>query len=349
MKERDFPIDFLRTLGLFAIILAHVSPPALISQLRSFDVPLMVVISGYVFAITKPTSENTFKLIPYVKNRFVRLAIPVWIFLSFFFILVFISSHVLNIPFPFGGAKILSSYLLWNGIGYVWIIRVFLMIAICGPLFIKKIEKFKNKLHIIAILYVSYEIIFLLYTKIYFKLNDNLNLILIGTLFYLIPYLLFFTYGTFFRQMKKNTTSSIILILVITLVVGIWYTYDKNGVLLDIRRFKYPPTSFYTTYAILRSTLLLKYINIFEKIKSIKSRTLIHFIGSSTLWIYLWHIPIVLFLHFAEFNYIFIKYILVICLSICITFIQQKFLYFLLTKNKLLKSREKLLKIIFTG
>src|SRR3989339_290625 len=309
MKERDFPIDFLRTLGLFAIILAHVSPPALISQLRSFDVPLMVVISGYVFAITKPTSENTFKLIPYVKNRFVRLAIPVWIFLSFFFILVFISSHVLNIPFPFGGAKILSSYLLWNGIGYVWIIRVFLMIAICGPLFIKKIEKFKNKLHIIAILYVSYEIIFLLYTKIYFKLNDNLNLILIGTLFYLIPYLLFFTYGTFFRQMKKNTTSSIILI----------------------------------------STLLLKYINIFEKIKSIKSRTLIHFIGSSTLWIYLWHIPIVLFLHFAEFNYIFIKYILVICLSICITFIQQKFLYFLLTKNKLLKSREKLLKIIFTG
>ena len=94
MKERDFPIDFLRTLGLFAIILAHVSPPALISQLRSFDVPLMVVISGYVFAITKPTSENTFKLIPYVKNRFVRLAIPVWIFLSFFHPCLYIIARI---------------------------------------------------------------------------------------------------------------------------------------------------------------------------------------------------------------------------------------------------------------
>ena len=142
MKNRNFPIDFLRTLGLFAIILAHVSPPLFISQLRSFDVPLMVILSGFVFALTKKTDETEFKLNTYIKNRFIRLVVPVWVFLSFFFPLVFISAQILNIPFPFDGPKILSTYLLWEGIGFVWIIRIFLMMSLFGPLFIKKIDIF---------------------------------------------------------------------------------------------------------------------------------------------------------------------------------------------------------------
>lgn len=39
-------IDFLKTLGLLLLILAHVDAPAFILQLRCFDVPLMVILSG---------------------------------------------------------------------------------------------------------------------------------------------------------------------------------------------------------------------------------------------------------------------------------------------------------------
>ena len=39
-------VDFLKIIGLSCIILAHVNPPAWIMMLRSFDVPLMVIISS---------------------------------------------------------------------------------------------------------------------------------------------------------------------------------------------------------------------------------------------------------------------------------------------------------------
>ena len=48
IKERNIKIDFIKFLGLFAIILAHVGPNEKIFQLRNFDVPLMVFISGFL-------------------------------------------------------------------------------------------------------------------------------------------------------------------------------------------------------------------------------------------------------------------------------------------------------------
>jgi fucose 4-O-acetylase-like acetyltransferase len=46
LNNRDLRIDILRVAGLLLIILAHVSPPFLLFQFRTFDVPLMVFVSG---------------------------------------------------------------------------------------------------------------------------------------------------------------------------------------------------------------------------------------------------------------------------------------------------------------
>ena len=51
-------IDFLKTLGLFCIILAHVNAPGFVMQLRNFDVPLMVILSG-MLAATSNRVKNT--------------------------------------------------------------------------------------------------------------------------------------------------------------------------------------------------------------------------------------------------------------------------------------------------
>lgn len=45
-KQRLYYIDFLKALGLTGIIIAHVAPPNWLMWLRSFDVPLMVIISS---------------------------------------------------------------------------------------------------------------------------------------------------------------------------------------------------------------------------------------------------------------------------------------------------------------
>lgn len=53
MKNRDEGIDVLRTIGVLSIILAHVNPPSNILNVRSFDVVLLVFVSGMSYA------ENT--------------------------------------------------------------------------------------------------------------------------------------------------------------------------------------------------------------------------------------------------------------------------------------------------
>ena len=50
IKERDNSIDILRAIALFGIILVHVKPWPWLWQLRDFDVPLMVFLSGVVYS-----------------------------------------------------------------------------------------------------------------------------------------------------------------------------------------------------------------------------------------------------------------------------------------------------------
>ena len=51
-KVRDQGIDVLRWLAITGIIIAHVNPSAFWLQLRSFDVPLMVLLSGICFGVS---------------------------------------------------------------------------------------------------------------------------------------------------------------------------------------------------------------------------------------------------------------------------------------------------------
>lgn len=47
--ERNPYIDFLRAFGLLLLFVAHTNPPALLHALRTFDVPLMVVVSAICY------------------------------------------------------------------------------------------------------------------------------------------------------------------------------------------------------------------------------------------------------------------------------------------------------------
>ena len=58
--QRDLYIDFLRFIGISLIILAPVEAPAGITQFRSFDVPLMVFVSGLSFSTKGGDFGNTY-------------------------------------------------------------------------------------------------------------------------------------------------------------------------------------------------------------------------------------------------------------------------------------------------
>lgn len=126
--QRDLYIDFLRFIGISLIILAHVEAPSGITQFRSFDVPLMVFVSGLSFS----TKGGGFW--KYVWKRVKRLCIPVYLFLTILFTAV-IGAGIVGLKNPWGWDQIAGTYLLLNepNIGYVWIIRVFLMMSIIAP------------------------------------------------------------------------------------------------------------------------------------------------------------------------------------------------------------------------
>ena len=133
--HRKSYIDLMRGIGILLIILAHVNPPRFLYNIRSFDVCLMVFVSGLAYSGRSVKFNKSFLI-----NRTLRLVLPLWIFLSFLFLL--------NIPLQFlpdlTTKEVVETFLLGKGIGYVWIFRVFLLIALLMPLLIWTNQKIKN-------------------------------------------------------------------------------------------------------------------------------------------------------------------------------------------------------------
>ena len=135
--ERDSTIDLLRVLGTFLVILAHVKIPKFISEIRTFDVVLLVFISG--MSLRYGSHKQYFA---YIKKRIKKLLFPAWITVSIILLCLFIGDKIVG-PFSILNWRYVThSYLLIDAdsIGAVWIVKVYLLIALLTPI-IDYIEK----------------------------------------------------------------------------------------------------------------------------------------------------------------------------------------------------------------
>lgn len=149
--------DILRAIGLLSIVLVHCGIPRMLYQLNLWNVTLMVFISGIVSVSSSSIEKSYFS---YVWSRTLRLIIPTWIFISCYltFLYLLTELHLIDF-FLFNPKSIISSYLLldssFGGIGFVWIIRVFLLTTLATPIiykFNKKIEGWHHYLVIMLLL-----------------------------------------------------------------------------------------------------------------------------------------------------------------------------------------------------
>ncbi|HFS2505823.1 TPA: acyltransferase family protein, partial [Escherichia coli] len=85
--ERSFRLDLMRLLGLLLIIFAHIGPPNALFQIRTFDVPMMIFVSGVAYYISSP-SFFSWKI--YYIKRVSRLLFPVWCFFALFYGVVYL-------------------------------------------------------------------------------------------------------------------------------------------------------------------------------------------------------------------------------------------------------------------
>ncbi len=92
--KRNLEIDILRGIGILAIILIHVNAYFLGDPLAKtlwnyseFAVQTFVLISAYIF-FKKKTLISLKDFVSYLKKRLVRLVLPYWVFLIFYFLLI---------------------------------------------------------------------------------------------------------------------------------------------------------------------------------------------------------------------------------------------------------------------
>ena len=327
-KSRDIRFDILKAIGLLLIILAHTGSPQNIDLIRQFDVPLMVIASGTLFYYS--SRNKNVNLWEYLRNRIPRLLAPVWLFLSFFFVSVYIVDLLTKKPYHFSSREILFGFLLLDGIGYVWIIRVFLLIAIVAPFLLKLYRLLGNETRFAAVIVAIYIFHQSVAIPVIYSWEIPYDWTMWRSKFYmfLIPYGCLFGLGMTLIKMNRK----LFLIFLSGSAIGfLFYSsldyYKVGSNLLNFwhnhrNEYKYPPSPIFILYGIFMSMILYLLVswvwdNYREWMEKNRSMTeTIVFISSSSLWIYLWHIFFLTYWGRIQYKYPIMQNSLVVFISI---------------------------------
>ena len=321
MTKRDTYIDLLRFIGVTLVILAHVKTPILIHSLRCFDVPLMVFISGLSYG--GKTVNSSLK--HYYLSRTKRLIVPVYVFLTIYFTLLYLLGNDQSLT------TIIASYALLNtgSIGYVWIIKVFLLIMLVTPLLLKCSKRLTLSLLwiLIFIMLICNEIICISIIPV---INvSRFKFVFIEIVPYIIGYSAVFLLGSKLRYSNREdeNVSIFILLFLEFLLCSIYYISNQS---FNIQYYKYPPQSFFIIYGMLISVILwrLRNQNFLRRIS--QSRAIL-FIGRNTIWIYLWHIIYIIFANKFISNWIG-QYIFIYLTSIFSFYVQYRIILKLINR-----------------
>ncbi len=287
-KERNTSLDLIRFSGVLAIMVAHSSPPGWLFQFRNFDVTLLILGSALTYAYIYET--RTIDTGSFLRKRLKKLVLPAWIFLTFFFLFVYIVLRIIGVDFPFSGYDILESYAFYEGIGFVWIFKVFIILALITPVGIKwsksSISNIKYFGGIIAV-YLIYEIaVCLLFVHVPIAFKEFVaNVILV-----IIPYTVLYLYGLRIRTLSNRQLCYIIftsLVVFLILAIDKWRIFDG---FVPTQGYKYPPTLYYLSYGFCCANLFYYIVVNHLKVKHERFKAIMIWLSTNSLWIYLWHI-----------------------------------------------------------
>ena len=305
--NRLYFLDFLKVIGLTGIMIAHAKAPDWLMMLRSFDVPLLVIISSILARISYDKYENhDFKsACKFVFSRIKRLVIPTWIFLTIYFLLFWLFTGQLHNLSYYIASYCLTRY----GIGFVWVILIYIYSAILVPIFSKLKISFWS-IAIIATIYLLFEVGY------YFQIGTT-NKFIETTFYYIVPYgvLTFLGYNYKSFSTKTRYLITFISFFIFAMLGGYYWIVNNSPQIVQIA--KYPPRLYYLSYGVFCSFALLI---LCEKHNfSIFMNPIIRFISNHSMWIYLWHIMILAVYNELRLpSYWMIKLFIVYCLALLV-------------------------------
>lgn len=334
---RNLKLDALKVIAIICIIIAHSAPPQLLFQLRNFDVPLMAIISGALFSLT----SYKYSYIKYVTKRILRLLIPTYTFLLIFFTSIYLFTLLRHQSYPFSNETIRSTFTLHGGIGFVWIIRVYLLIAVISPVLLNLYRRI-NTTYFTIFLIITY----ILYEITYFFLRENTNIILQYFIFYMLPFGVITGFGI---QLLKLSTRTLIHTMCYSFSLFTYLSfiyYLRTGNFVQTQDYKYPPQIYYLSFALSICIFLYLLLKIPFVLNLFKSKY-IYFISSSSLWIYLWQIFYVYIWNTFRISNFVIEFIFVFTLSCTTVYIQKVLIQKIIERFKWGKRYTTTLEIMF--
>lgn len=273
---RDLSLDYLRALGLLLIILAHVEPPRLLLHIRCFDVVLMVIVSTISYGCFSK-KEKPYK--DYVISRFKRLVLPTWQFILLSALLFGVCDYLLGLPLHFTPKGIVIGLLTFSGIGYLWVVRVFLYNAFLNPLLVRVRNMQAWKVYGISLFTICLSYLALVVSR-RFGMEAIAEITIINILAYSVVAALGFYFYT--SSVKSQTLQ---LCSYVGLAVGTFCFLGDFAPNIA----KYPPQFPYLIYGLTVSCILLYSFKIF---KIERKNSVLVFISSNSFWIYFWHVTL---------------------------------------------------------
>ena len=257
-KERDIQIDMLRCIGLLLVILAHVPINDTVKSIRSFDVMLLVVIAGISFA-KSGRNRNDFDYKRYFIGRIKRLCVPTWITLAIIFGLAAILCLAVHREYLYSVKQMIESILfiggINGGIGNVWIVRIYMLMAFMTPIFIIIDRKIENDWHLISLFIGMLNINEIIVKGLYVEgtfWGAFIENIVSSVLCYSVGFLM----GIRIAEeknlscLRKGVFAFVPLLLIVQIIL------IKNGIGFVPNSYKYPPQLYYSLYGIVGSLLL---------------------------------------------------------------------------------------------
>jgi fucose 4-O-acetylase-like acetyltransferase len=291
---RDFQLDLLRALAIAEVVLAHAALPPWLAQSRNFGVPLLILISGMAFA-ARYRGETPG--LAYVARRIWRVLAPTWLFLTFFFLFAAIVLDLAGAAYPYSASTIAHSYDLSTGIGYVWVIRVNILVAFLTPF----IAFASNRTPRAGLFIAGSIAVLIVFALLQSAFGERLAALGSGPLWrlicrdvpYLVPYAVIFAIGLRVEEIGRRGQIGLALGFGAVAAALAWLLYKETGHLVPTQDFKYPPRLYYVAYAMFVSLLLIAGKDRLAALVPGRLRGTVTIVGSNTLWIYLWHILVI--------------------------------------------------------
>jgi peptidoglycan/LPS O-acetylase OafA/YrhL len=306
-------VDGLRAIAVVLVVLFHLNLP--FSQGGFIGVDIFFVISGFLISsiILHDLQNNKFSFQNFYFRR-IRRIFPVLflvliVTLIFSFIFLHPSSFHLFIFSVISSTLFFSNFFFWTKTGYfnelslenpvlhTWSLSVEEQFYIFFPIFIFFVFKYFKKyiFHFILIFSIGSFIFSLFLNKIDISANfyftpSRIWELLIGSIISII-------YSKY--QVKSKTLLNILSLFAIFLLFLSLYYFSKNTI--------HPGPL--TLFPVVSTSLLLLYANNYTIVGKILSNNVFTFIGKLSYSIYLWHIPLYVFLKIFTSNLLYPSFV----------------------------------------